>query len=268
MTILINQSAVDFTLEQETTYAALVTSLQTWAASQNLAILGILADGRALPPDDTLALSTIQLVEVEVVGAQDEDLSRIEVLERYFVLVAQGVAADDNALLSELRAEYAEVRKALFPLLEAWKERLEWALEVVDGNWDDLPALGAAASAVVTSTGEARRELLDPAAALEETLEALDAALANLEDLGTLFHRGRDKDALEKILGLFTLLGDAGRRAPVGWRAFFEELQPFLKETEQALALGDYILLADLLEYEVSPRIRDLKVHASRNFQP
>lgn len=278
MTIRINQTAVDFTLEQETTFADLVESLRSWAATQGLAVLGVLADGKALSPADPTPLQEIREVDVEAVAAQDEETAKIEVLERYFSLLAQGAGAENPALVSELRAEYPEVRKAAAPLLEGWKERAEGAWTILDGFWDSLGLVAESASLVAGLAHEARREQEAPFAALEETFAALDSALGDLEDLGTLFHRGRDRDALAKILGLFTLLGDAGRRAPkafadapealAGWTVLFEELQPFLQETEQALGAGDFVLLTDLLEYEVTPRLRGLKDRASRNFQP
>ena len=142
-------------------------------------------------------------------------------------------------------------------------------LEVLDRPWTDAVALAAAAGRVAQEAESRRKELQSPDKALAETLAALTASGEGLADLGVLFQRGRDKEAFELILGLFTLLEDAGRRAELSmrdrpedalsWQSFHDDLQPFLKETEAALGSGDYVLLTDLLEYEVCPRLTRLK---------
>jgi len=269
MTIRINQIAVDFTLEKEKTLADLTASLRAWATGQNLAILGILADGRALGPDDATPLEGLHTVDVEAVPAGERDLARVAVLARFFSLLAEGWASNNQDLIEELHREYPSVRNAVFPLLDVVRDRLTGSLQTLDGPWTGSPDLRSAAQRVAHEAEARRKELQSPEAALAQTLSALEAQTQNLTDLGVLFQRGQDKAAFDLILGLFTLLEDANRRvglhlkndngATVPWQEFHDALQPFLRETEGALGSGDYILLTDLLEYEVIPRLAGLK---------
>jgi hypothetical protein len=268
MTIRINQIAVDFTLEKERTFADLTVALRAWALGQDLALLGILADGRALGPEDTTPLESIGTIEVEAVPAGERDLARAAVLARYFSLLSQAFGSEDRDLRAELQAEYPGVRAALFPLLDPFAPRLKAALEALDGSWSTPDVLVASAALVAEAAEDRRHELQSPVQALAETLDRLDRCLDNLADLGLLFQKGEDRSAFDRILELFTVLGDLGRRVLFGpqeegarsdWTAFVADLQPFLREAESALSAGDYILLTDLLEYEVCPRLREVR---------
>jgi hypothetical protein len=279
MTIRINQIAVEFTLEREKTFADLTAALRAWALGQDLALLGILADGRALGPEDPTPLEGIGTIDVEAVPAGERDLARAAVLARYFSLLSQAFHAGDRALTAELQAEYPGVRAAVFPLLTPFAPRLKSALEALDGPWTVPTALADPAVLVAEAAEDRRHELQSPVQALAETLDRLDRSLDGLADLGLVFQRGDDRTGFDRILELFTVLGDLGRRAapvvsagpaPETWTAFQEELQPFLREAEAALASGDYILLTDLLEYEVSPRLREVRerIPAFPNLDP
>jgi hypothetical protein len=263
MTIRINQTPVEFTLEHEKTLADLTLSLRSWAESQNVAVVGILADGKALGPDDATPLASLGVVDVEAVPASEHDAARASVVSQYFDLVAQAWTDANTELVSELKREYQGVRSALFPLMAPLASRIDAALQVLDQPWS--PA-SATAARLVADEAEARRfELRQPRQALAQTLENLEACLDTLTEVGVLFQKGQDKDAFSRILGLFLLVEEGERRAGLqpgpnsAWEDFLAEFQPFLKEAEEALAAADFILLTDLLEYEVTPRLRTLK---------
>jgi hypothetical protein len=269
MTIRINQIAVDFTLEKEHTFADLTTALRAWAHGQDLAILGLLADGRALGPDDKTPLDAIHEVDVEAVPAGERDLARTAVVARFFSLLAQGWEKGDHSLVAELQSEFDSVRSALFPLLGAVAARLEAPLAVLDGPWAEPEALKRSAQRIALEAEGIRRELQNPVAALSETLDTLEFSLVSLETLSSLFQKGLDRDGFDLILHLFTVFEDLVRRSElarrstglqaVGWERFNGELQPLLKEAGDALAAADYVLLTDLLEYEVTPRLKTVR---------
>lgn len=268
MTIRINQIAVDFTLEKEKNLADLTVALRAWATGQNLAILGILVDGKALGPDNT-PLDQFHTIDVEAVPTGERDLARVAVVTRFFSLLAHGWASNSQELIEELRVEYPSVRGAVLSLLETFGDRVRGPLATLDRPWTDAATLEAAALQISQEAESRRKELQSPSLALAQTLGTLDSMLSELTDLGLLFQQGRDKEAFNLILRLFTLVEDTNRRAELylrdrghqslAWGTFHDELQPFLRETEGALSSADYILLTDLLEYEVLPRLVGLK---------
>jgi len=196
-------------------------------------------------------------------------LARIDVVERYFSLVAQGCQNRDAALLSELHKEFGAMRPALFPLLSAVATRLGPALAVFDSPWSDPASLETAARQMAREAGSLQRERRQPLAALAETLDNLETSLAAADAVAGLFQKGLDRDGLDLILRLFTDFEDLARRAALagqstgsdltGWVEFNAELQPLLGDAGEALGSGDFILLTDLLEYEIAPRLRSAR---------
>lgn len=268
MIIRINQVPVDFTLEKERTFSDVTEALRAWAEGQNIALLGILADGKALAPDDQTPLAALATLDVEAVPAGERDLARVAVIARYFALLAHEASAPKPDVLADLHREYPAVRSAVFPLLFPFAPRVTPALEVLDGPWDQQD-IQQAAQRLAIEAEALRKELQSPSLALAETLEVLVVHVNSLEALPALFQKGLDKDALALIVGLFTVLEDLGRRVarflgqealPTDeWNQFSGELQPFLKEAAAALEAGDYILLTDLLEYEITPRLKTVR---------
>lgn len=269
MTIRINQIAVDFTLEHEKTFAELTASLRAWAHGQDLAVLGILADGKALGPDDPRPLTELAEIEVEAVPAGERDLARVAVVARYFSLLAQAWERRDESVIATLAEEFPSVREAATGLLAAVEPRIRAAFAVLDSPWNDAEAGWRAAQSLALEAEGIRRELQNPWAALTETLDALDSSLVGLEAVPGLFQKGRDRDGLDLILHLFTVFEDLGRRAALvrrrlggddaAWARFHAELQPLLEESAEALAAGDTVLLTDLLEYELTPRLKTVR---------
>lgn len=267
MIVRINQTAVDFTLEHETTLAQFLASLGQWAAAEQLSIRGILVDGLSVDADER-PLTSVRTIDVETVPLSEEQRARADVIATYFDLVSQAARSSSPSLVDELHREYPSVRAALFPLLAPWEGRLTEALGRLDGPWTN--SLLAEAADELSEAASARlKELQAPAEALAETLTSLEVRAASLNELGLLFQRGQDKDAFARILSLFTVVEDVERRAELyvkqnadvqsAWTDFSTEWQPFLKETEAALDAGDYILLTDLLEYEILPRLLSLR---------
>jgi len=279
MTIRINQTPIDFTLESEATYSDVYRSLQAWAKAENLVILSALADGKALPPEDNTSIEVLQTVELEVVPVAEEPVGRLEIMVQFFTILGQASLTEEPAVADQLHQEYPLVRSALFPLLSPVEPRLVGPLAILDGPWDDEQKIQTAALRMASGAEVLRKELTDPGKAVGETLQDLEARIPGLERLPGIFQKGHDRDGLDLILELFTLLDDLGRRvAAYGrqgadlseWTPWRWELQPFLKEAGDALEASDFILLTDLLEYEVAPRLKTIKdfFPETRNLDP
>ncbi len=264
MTIRINQVPIDFTLEQEKTLAELARSLEKWAADQDWTVVSFLADGKDFALDDDTPLSSISDFEMEAVPAQDRDRAALNLVVQFFgALSEEPVSGWDS-----YRGEYRSLRPVLLGVLGPSLPRLAPALEALDGPWDEAP-LRAASLEVRDEALRLVQEYDDPRGHLRGSLDRLDASLGSLEELGLLFQTGRDKDGFALIVGLLEVLDTIGRQASLyfrrqpgkeaAWRTVQTELQPFLLEAETALKAGDYVLLTDLFEYELCPRLGGLR---------
>ncbi len=259
MTIRINDTPIDFTLEHEKTFADLYTSLARWAETQKLDLLSVLGDGKDMAHDSPVALETLDVIEVEAIPVSEAAMARLAVLAKFFAHAAQGAGGE------EWRSQYREIRDLIPKLLAPVAHRIGDSLEALDAWSQEAPA---AAARLVSEAASLHRELADPMAALNEALDHLDRVLPG-DELATLFQKGQDRDGFARILTLFTAFEDLSRRGDLAlesaaaetstWTAFQDELRPFLGEARDALEAGDHILLTDLLEYEIVPRLASIR---------
>lgn len=105
---------------------------------------------------------------------------------------------------------------------------------------------------------------------LESAFQYLGRALPSLEELAAAFYQGPDTstwtnfelflEGMDWLLRITEYL-----RQPVlvsdyqRYREFYQGLQAKLPELEKALEKSDYILIADLLSYEIIPALQDFR---------
>lgn len=260
MRIRINQTAVDFTLDGERTLSDLAASLGRWAEAEGLAVTSLLADGKAVSAGSDQLLDTVNEVELEAVSQQTLAGSQLEFIAGYLALAVQSLEDGNGPVADELRSEISPVIEALSHLLAPLAPEAQQALKALESGWDP-GALGF----LTRLTAARAAEKADPAGAVAVAAETLSRQLEGAAELPLLFQRGEDTKAFDRILALFTALGDLDRTVPpvcrepnarTEWAAFRSELAPFLTEARSALEAGDYVLLTDLMEYEVIPRLR------------
>jgi len=118
-------------------------------------------------------------------------------------------------------------------------------------------------------------ELNDPASALERTASEVESLNAEIDRLSVMFQTGEDRKAMDFIIRLSDLsqkilriLAQMEAGADISLesttidekpaREFFGGLNAVLRELLEAFDGRDTVLIADLLEYEVGPRLARL----------
>jgi hypothetical protein len=107
-----------------------------------------------------------------------------------------------------------------------------------------------------------------------ETAEALRDILPALEDTAVSLQTGKDKEALDairvfsekvaastRIFSIVRQIRKADRLPLIGASSvpeFFDSMNAVLLELEEAFKAKDSVLLGDIAEYEIAPRLRDL----------
>jgi hypothetical protein len=107
-----------------------------------------------------------------------------------------------------------------------------------------------------------------------ETADSLEALLPALVDTSVSLQTGKDREALEairafseytdtstRIFSLLRCVSDDGATPAIGTAAtteFFDSLNGVLRDLTGAFENKDSVLLGDIAEYEIVPRLRDL----------
>ncbi len=284
MEIRINGEPLSFALEQERTLGEVVQSLERWLQASQLVVCALRCGGRELLDlpagewSDT-PHAQVQRLEVTARHASELRLANLQTLREYLQAVRGFASRPDARQAEELLRGYplfVDSLKRHFSEAEigAGLEGLSAlgsgarAAELASAASASLQGL-AAAAALLEQRLEARlNELEDPRAALRALSGELEAAAAGVSEVSVLLATGRDRQAMEAILRfsdlsqrLLGVLGacSAAQLGGLEPRAFFEELNGVLRELVDALQARDTVLIGDLLEYEVAPRLRRLE---------
>jgi hypothetical protein len=289
MDIRINGEAVDVTLESEQTLGAILSGIENWLGGSEFRVNGLEIDGETIPgnglPDAFYRdLQGIQTIDIRVCSRQELMLEALAEARCYLRALANPPselpAPADNffdgsgsslaeswknsAAASFLSAELPEIYKITDDLLvRSGPETYS------DAGWGS-PGDGASASLIISLIDERIREIGDPAEEFER-IEPLIAGISErLEELPLDIQTGKDgraaetvtlfSNAAEKLFRLHFIFQSRGKfidtvdSAPVN--DFFEEFNTALKELLAAFTGKDSVLVGDLAEYELAPRLR------------
>jgi hypothetical protein len=281
--IQVNDQPLDFTLEGERTLGEVVRGLERWLEGSPLVLYSVLHGGRellSLPPEQWAATPQAEVGRLEVTVKHNEELIRANLkTAAEFLAMARaftGAAETDPALAQELT-------RGLPHLAESLRRHFP-AQEVEQGLAGLAARLGQAqpGAAIGESRGETGlrleslqnrvalqlEELEDPRGALRRLAADLAPCIDNAAEVPLLLQTGRDREAMAAIVhfseltqAMVRLMGAAELNAIDGRppQEYFGELNRILKELIEAFDAKDTVLIGDLMEYEIAPRLRKLQ---------
>jgi hypothetical protein len=277
--ILLNDQPLDFTLEGERTLGDVVRGLERWLEGSALVLYSVRHGGRellGLPAEQWAGTPQSEVGRLEVSVRHTEELARANLRTvAEFLALARGFASRgeaDPALAAELSGGLPALAESLrrhFPPEEV-EEGLAGLAALLGEGDPGVRRQDTSSRLEQLEDRVARRleELEDPRAALGRLAGDLEPCLARASDVSLLLQTGRDREAMELIVrftelsqALVRLLESAALPAVDGQepREFFGELNRMLKELAQAFEARDTVLIGDLMEYEIAPRLRRLQ---------
>lgn len=264
MEIYIDGHALDATLENEKTVGDLLASLEEWLSGAKRRLAAVTIDGRKIGADSLDAAFSLGLA-----GCTRLDVETSSIIELYV-----------EALLA-----------ARFHIEQ--KAHSDTAGDIITRSWDTsggrsflgeaYPVFAARLDGfILRGTGDKKKlvleieerlsELANPEDALVSMKETIHDITARLESLPLDIQMGKDREASETVFlfsettdRIFRILSFAPKPAAKPHAAlhsendtFFEEFSGVLKEFLSAYETRDSVLIGDLAEYEVSPRLSEL----------
>ncbi len=248
MVIRINGEAVDFELEEEKDLGEVVRALQAWAAGQ--------------------ALTITSLTHGAAAGGGPGATEGVE----------QPLGGPADGWQATPLGEVGTVSLTVAPLPGAQGDVSASGQPAADGPHRQAPsaAHGAPGGAGAVPSSEL------PATSSLQGLQACAASLEEVEqrlvEVPLLLQTGRDRQAMEAVILLsdrlreliraLTALRLAGRLDPAatiageGLLTFTGGLNDVLRELQTSFENRDSVLIGDLLEYEVAPRLAGLRAFA------
>lgn len=279
MIVTLNGQRIEVTLERERTLGEFLSGIEGWLEKSSHSLSGFAVDGVEIPPESVEEACARELEEVERV-----DLRALS----WRNLLTDALSICGEALAETLRERESARKEGRRPETAAFAERFQEspARSFLGLVMADLPpvvenALRAegtdpeadlrSAAAIVEERG---REARSPREELRSLVGGFDPMVRRLEEIPLHLQTGKDALAAAtlgdfsvlcaKLLRLVPALRNEGidvEERLVGdtpFPSFVEELSTALKELTTAFEVGDAVLVGDLAEYEVAPRIRTL----------
>ncbi len=293
MTIFINGSELDFKLEKEKTLLEVLNSLESWIDGQGHQLEKIDVDGAPLVSDNmedwqdnpVAELGRIDLTTISKVEAR---IGYLQALYQFFLLLQRSLEEKNDPLLAQIASTYPDIREKLTHLFPAPESRSQHAFtERLD---DFLTSSGIFSSGKVPEQpeplielvsklnliiSELIREITNPLSELLTTAHLLNNLVADMEEVSVLLQTGKDKEAMESIIrftelsqkllriypnlmhhGIIDVTKEKIQDKP--FQEFYKDFNSTLIELTNAFQVSDSVLIGDLLEYEIAPRLEEL----------
>ena len=280
MTVTLNGKPLEFTLERERTVGEFLAEIEGWLERSKFSVSGLRMDGKEIPAE---RIEEIYPIEIDTVESIDliaaswnalflEALAECgRFLEEAAAERASARAAGRTASTGELSARFEA--SAASGILSGKTPELHRAVAgAIRGGSDDPDSDIAATRAEID---ERVAELDSPFDELRRGVAAVPSLVQRLEALPLDLQTGKDVQAAvtlrdfasfaAKLLRLLPILESAGadingmKIDDYSFRDFFDELNAALRELTAAYENGDAILVGDLAEYELAPRLRKLE---------
>jgi hypothetical protein len=223
---------------------------------------------RTRPVDDLAAM------DLEAIGVRESRIRQLETARDYFILLNNAVETQGSEALVELSEGYGDLLRILPNLLGEGKNpsimtHLENTMETAgfpirEGkNVTDRELLSNESAKIAYILEGRRKETENPDAEAASAAQALSALAEKLDDVAVHLQTGKDKQAMDTIIVLTEMLQRLMRALSWSEGVFDKEeladdMTGILAELEEALKASDTVLIGDLLEYEIKPRLLEL----------
>jgi len=267
MKIRINGTDADIRPETEKTVGEILSALEVWLEGTGHRLSGLGIDGTAMTTD---SMGT----------CFGRDIDTVDILDIYTSSISELFAECLLHVLETINAYEAADFEEKGPLAIMWKESpaakmlaeqnpglSEWVTKTFSGE-------GSSPQALRTVIEERLRELREPTGEMERTTVLVADICARLEELPLDIQTGKDVRAAEtisifsgiaeKVFRIYSILRNTG--FPVGEikvgdlpiNDFMAEFHTSLKELLSAYEQHDTVLVGDIAEYEMAPRLRGM----------
>jgi hypothetical protein len=279
--IQINNQNLDFTIEEDETLGQVVKDIEAWLKGTDLVLFSVKHEDLELlatpyeqwGPTPHTEVGTL---DVTVKHARELAALNLQTILEYLELLEQSIRTNNGARLEELHSGFSALTESLqkhFPNSEqhlqtlidlfgdsqtgqilAWTdERRDQALKLID--------------LVYSRVSFRLQEYQDPKAALKTLSEALTVCIEEVSEISILLQTGRDKQAMDTIVRfselsqnlarlLSSIFPDNGNK---DLQNFYQDLGNILSELLEAFEAKDSVLIGDLMEYEIAPRLERLR---------
>jgi hypothetical protein len=276
--IQVNNQNLDFTIENNETLGEVIRDIEAWLDGTDLVLYSVKDGDRELlstPCEqwESTPHGEVGTLDVKVKHTRELTVLNLQTILEYLDMLEHGITAEDVSRLTELLSGFPALAESLGkhfpgnPLLPKLADLFEnnGADQIL--SWDEgrrrqgLEAIELIRSRVLFRL----QELEDPRAALKSLSGALAVCIEEISEVSILLQTGKDRQAMDTIVRFSELSQNLVRLVSSispeseDLQGFYRELGGVLSELLEAFESKDSVLIGDLMEYEVAPRLEHLR---------
>ena len=290
MDIRINDQNLDFTIEKNETLGDVVKDIEAWLDGSDLVLYSVKHEDQDLlsQPYEQWAKtphSEVGTLNVMVKHTRELTVLNLRTILEYLDLLKQATAAGKEELLGELFSGFPALMESArkhFPNPDTTLQALVALFLHADAEevlgWPEEKMQQAVKLIDLVSGNVSFRlqELQDPRAALETLSGDLKICIEEISEISILLQTGKDRQAMDTMVrfselsqslvrlvaSVLTNSTDPEKQVTVGGMGlqdFYRDLNGILAELLEAFHANDSVLIGDLMEYEVAPRLEQLR---------
>lgn len=291
MEIFINDNKIDFQLENETVLHHVIEGIDDWTEKDGFHIQDIFFDNKPYSRTDAecTEMPLEQVTELKIIAKTRMEIHQdnLQLLYQYISLFLKSIEGWNTKLIKDLQTESGPVTHLLSQFLEEDYESdssisRKLYTNINNFSFDDSSEGSALNEPLVHYLSSLKiilyeriSELSNPLGELVKTTAALKLTQNEINDISVLLQTGKDREALnsiikfselnQKTLRLYPLLKNTGIIDinvividDKNISDYYSDLNGILSELIEAFTANDSVLIGDLLEYEVAPRLESL----------
>ena len=280
MEIQINNQNLDFTIEKDETLGQVIKDIEAWLEGTDLVLYSVKHEDRELlstPYEQwgSTPHTEVETLDIEVKHTRELATLNLQTILEYLVILKQSITAGNTDKLKELLSGFFALTESLhkhFPnsqLLQnlvvlfansraeevvVWaEEKRQKTLELIDG--------------IYAQVSFRLQEFQDPKEALKILSGALGVCIDEVSEISILLQTGKDRQAMDTIVRFSELSQNLVRlvssiypeNSNKDLETFYQDLNGILSELLEAFESKDSVLIGDLMEYEIAPRLERLR---------
>ncbi len=289
MEVRVNENPIDVRLENEKNAQEVLQQLDSWLLSEGFFISSVLVNDTATSPSDTNFLEScdvdeIRIMEISALPLDELAYERFSTLLNFFSYFLHGVNSGEQQLISDLYNELPHITGSIDyildlkvgnkPVSEALNSLFE-SFSLTEEDYYCPDNLKAFLTNLCFYIEGRIREIANPLLELKSTISLIQAQIPVLEEIPVLLQTGKEREAMEKVIAfseihekltrIFSLLQESDKDDifdltinGISFMEFLKEMNMHFQELTEALESEDTILIGDLLEYEIAPKIEQL----------
>ena len=259
------------------TMGDILAELDERAEAAGEIIIEVRMDGKSLKPDEladasNMAASGKGLVELVAEPAADMKARALETLLELVGNTTEALESGDADSAIAARDAWADYERSFAGLFSAEEGSFfdAFADRLKIGTTSPRSEMRQLAATLATFFGERLAELRDPAGAMLASARIFDAIQADLSEVPVRLQTGKDAQAMHTVVLAIELINKMVRIMPEYMRTlstapievggatmpeYYGALTGVLKELAEAFENKDGVLIGDLAEYEIRPRL-------------